>query len=176
MSCAPNLVRLEHNDLIRFEQTKVCCCGLSWKAGFRPSGLLWIPNARLLRPLVANDDIKIAIIIEIEEAHSVIEAVGGAQRLAAEEVFVQPLLGLAKIQELDLLAMFFYCVIDELQHLLGPNPAVRMKDKGEQSLFEHRGVKGRFPISNGDGVGWTMRIVSFPVAWNHGRKFPAQLA
>src|SRR5438132_9455347 len=167
MSCAPSLVRLEHNDLIRFEHTKARCCDLSRKAGFRPGGLLWIPNAGFLRPLVGNDDIKIAIVIEIEEAHSVIKAVGGAQRLAAEEVFIQPLLGFAKIQELHLLAMFFYCVIDELHHLLGPNPAVGMKDKGEQALFEHRGVKRRLPISDCDGVGWTMRIVSFPVAWDH---------
>src|SRR5690349_18805328 len=54
------------------------------------------PAACLAHLLVADDHVQVAVAIQVEQAHAVVAAVGGAERLPAEYVLRQPLHRLAE--------------------------------------------------------------------------------
>src|SRR3989442_1703178 len=76
------------------------------KARGGPAILLGIPDSRLSGMLVRQDDIEITVVIQTEQANAVVLPVGGAQRMAEQQIFIQALLRLAKGQELDFRPVF----------------------------------------------------------------------
>ena len=122
---------------------------------------------------VGGDHIQVAVIVQVQQSHAVILAVGGAERLAEQQLLVEPVLGLAEVQEPHLPAKGLVRVVNELQQLFGTNPAVRVKNKRERSLLEHRRVQRRLPIGNSLRAIRALGVVGFPITGNHRRKFPA---
>src|SRR4030095_12844291 len=95
---------------------------------------------------------------------------------AAEKELVEPLLRFAKIQELHFVAIFADGVIDELDELIGPGPAVWMENEIEHTLLQHRHVEGCLPIGYSDRIGRSVQVMRFPIARDCARKFPAAMA
>ena len=69
-------------------------------------------------------DVHVAVLVEVEQSDMVVGSTSGAERPAREQVLVQPLLRLAEVEELDLLAVLLDGVIDQLDDLLALDPAV----------------------------------------------------
>ena len=115
------------------------------RCGFPALGLR-IPNAGLPQVLIANHGVHVTVVVHVEQPDAVVLPVGGAQRLAAEEVVRQPFAGLAEAQELHLLAVLGSDVVDPLDHLRVLHPSVRMKDEIECALLENGGVDGGLPV------------------------------
>ena len=57
--------------------------------------------------------------------HPIVLAVGGAQRLAAEQVVRQPLVDLAEVEEFDFFAVLGHHVVDQPDDLVVADPVVR---------------------------------------------------
>ncbi len=99
-----------------------------------------------------------------------------SQRLAREQVLVQPLLRLAEVEELDLLAVLLHGVIDQLDDLLGLDPAVRVEDEVEDPLLEHDQVERRLHVFERLGVVRLVDVLRFPVAGDDAGELPAEVA
>ena len=107
----------------------------------RPSERARRPDAGLAQLVVANDDVEIAVAIQIEQANAIVAAIGRAKRLAAEQVFGQTFAGLAKVEKLDFVSMPLDRVVDQLVDLVVLDPAVRMKHEREDALLDHGRVE-----------------------------------
>ena len=66
-------------------------------------------------------------------------------------------------------------MVDQLDNLLRFNPAVRMKDEIENSLFQHRDIECCLHVLDGFRIVRLLQKLSFPIARHHAGKFPAQL-
>ena len=126
--------------------------------------------------LVRGDHIQVAVIVQVKQSDAVVLAVGGAERLAVQQIFVEPFLGFAEVEELHFPAKSLVRVVNELQQLFGANPAVRVENKREGSLLEQRRFKRCLPIGNGLRAIGAVGVVGFPITGNHRRKFPAEFA
>ena len=146
------------------------------KAGRDPFALLRIPNASLRELLVGGNHIQVTVMVQVDEPNAVVLAVVGAQRAGGQKVPVEPILGIAEVEELHFAAVFPVCIVNELHELFGTDPAVWMKDKGEHPLLEHRCVQRGFPVGDGGRVVRPVGVVGLPVARDHGREFPAEFA
>src|SRR5262249_23752738 len=83
-----------------------------------PASRLRQPQSGLPDFVVADDHVQDPVVVKVEQAHAVVLAVGGAQRLAAQQVLVEPLLRLTERQELDLFPVLGHRMIDEVNDLL----------------------------------------------------------
>ncbi len=131
-----------------------------------------IPNARAPQLLVADEDVEITIVVEVDQAHAVIPTNRRTERLAGEQVGIEPFERFAEIEKLHAIAIFADCVFDKIDHLIGPNPSVRMENESEHPLLHHRGVQSHFPICDRDGISGAVKVLGFPIAGDHGGKFP----
>ena len=146
------------------------------KSRLQPPSFPRLPDTSFLQFGGSDDHIEVAVVVHIEQAHPVVLAIGGAQRMAGQQVFIKPLLRFAEIEEHDLLPVFLDGIVDEFQELFGANPAVRMENEREGSLFDHDGVQCRLPIGDGPRVVRPVRIVRLPIARGHRGEFPAEPA
>ena len=71
------------------------------------------PGPRVGRPMprlpylgIADDHIHIAVVIEIEQTHAVVGTIGGAQRLASQQVLVQRSWASRKVRNFTFLPYF----------------------------------------------------------------------
>ncbi len=134
------------------------------------------PAARLPDLVVADDHVHEAVVIQIEQPHAVVPAIGGAQRLSTQQVLVQSLLRFAEGEELHFFAVLRRRVFDEIDDLLIANPAVRMEDQAEHAAFDDGGIEGRLPIADGDGIVRLVPVLGHPIAGHDAGKLPAQSA
>src|SRR5438132_5131312 len=112
----------------------------SREARFGPRACGRIPHTRSADLLVSDDDIEKTIIVHVQQAHPVVQAVRSAQGLPCEEVLVHSLLRFPEVEELYFFAMLPDGVVDKLDHLFWRDPAMRMKNKRECALLDHRSV------------------------------------
>ena len=66
-------------------------------------------------------------------------------------------------------------VVDQLNELFRLDPAVRVEDEAEHALLNHRGVEGRLPVVDGDGIVRLVVVLGEPVARRDAGELPAQL-
>ena len=106
------------------------------------------PEARLPDPVVADDHVHEAVVVHVEQADAVVLAVGGAQRLAAEQVACSAAPATSrKVRNLTFLPCFVDRMVDQLDDLLVANPAVRVEDEAEDALLDDGGVEGGLPVA-----------------------------
>src|SRR6185295_4350537 len=99
-----------------------------------------LPDPRRLRLLVSDDDVDEAVTVDVEDPDAVVASVGPPERVASQEVPVDPLLGFAEGEEQDLLPVLPDRVVDEFHELGVLDPVVRVKDEGPGSLLLDDGV------------------------------------
>src|SRR6185295_12942889 len=114
-----------------------------------PLLFLRVPNAGLTDMLVGGDHIQVAVVVQIDQSHAIVLAVGGAQRLAEQQILIESVLSLAEVEELHFPSKGLLRVVNELDQLFGANPPVRVKNKRECSLLEDGRLQGGLPISDG---------------------------
>src|SRR5262245_24932468 len=101
-----------------------------------------LPAPRLLHLAIRDLDIEITILVDINEADSMSGArLRIAQRVLPEQILVQPLLRLTKVEELDPPAVFRLGIVDEIDDLFRLDPAVRMEHETEHALLDDGAIE-----------------------------------
>ena len=141
--------------------------------GAVPFAFCWLPSARLSLAADSAEHVQETVVVEIEQSDAFVLSGNASQRLFAGQILVQPFHRLLERQEFHLLAVGAFGVVDELDDLVIAEPAVRMEDRGEDTLRAHDGVQGELPVGDGGGVGGAVGVEGFPVARDHRGEFPA---
>ena len=182
------LLRNEHCDLLIGADNSEADAGIDpfpagtvsyqWKRqiGIAPHMSLRLPEPCPAHFLVADQHVEISVVVEVDQPDAIVSAGRGTQCTSSEQMAIEAIERVAKTEKLHALAIFFHGVIDELDHLSGPDPAVRMKNKREHTFFEDGRIEGGFPIGNGHRVVCAMEILRFPITGHRRGKFPAQFS
>src|SRR5215472_16576712 len=96
--------------------------------------------------MVADDGVDESVPIQIQQSRAVVLPLFVAKGEASEHVFLDPLLRLAEVEELDPLSVFLHRVVDELHELLIAAPSPRMKYESHRPLPGDGGIQRRLPI------------------------------
>ncbi len=97
----------------------------------------------------------------------------GRSELASQQVLVQPIECLAKVEKLDLLAVLLDRVIDQLDDLLALDPAVGVEDQVEDALLEHDAIERGLQVFERLGVGRLLEVLRLPSRWGRCRGTPS---
>src|SRR5688572_13288693 len=107
---------------------------------------------RFANAIVADHRVEIAVIVQIDQARTVVFSIRPPKRITGQQVFVEPFLRFAKVEELDLLTVRSYGIVDELDELRAAAPAVWVEDEGEDTLLQNGDVQCGFPVREGHGI------------------------
>ena len=142
----------------------------------RPATLGGHPEAGLPHPPVPDHDVQVAVGVEIDQPDPVIPAVVGSKRVSPEQVRVQPLLRLAKREELHLFPVARHGVVDELDDLAAAEPVVRVEDQREDALLQDRRVDGELEVAHGGRIDLLRPVERLRIVRDRARELPARPA
>jgi len=118
------------------------------KTRFLPPVFQRIPQSRFAGLVVSDDDIEVAVVVQIEQPNAVVLAVGRAERLSEQQVLIESLLCLAKIEELHFASVLCDGVIKQFDELIVSDPAMRMKNGETLPAYNVvAGSEGQFIIN-----------------------------
>ena len=112
----------------------------------------------------------------IKQPDAIACALVSPEGLSAEQVAPDSLCCLVKVEELDLPAVALHLVIDQLDKLGVPDPAVGMEDQAEGSFLDGIDVDGCLQVIHRDGVVDPVQFLGLPVARHSAGKLPAELS
>ena len=135
-----------------------------------------LPDAADLPLLVADEDVEVAVGVEVEEADAVFAPLIVAQGASGEEILVDAVQRIRKGQELDPFAVGFVGVIDEVDDAIRGNPRVGMKHEGVDALLRNGVVERGFHVVECAQVVRSVEVVAFPIAGDGAGEFPEGIA
>src|SRR5205807_2052309 len=136
-----------------------------------PLVILGGPDSCLSNLVIRDDDVHVPVVVEIEQADSVVGAARATKGRATQEVFLDPFQRLAEVEELDSLPVLALCVANEVHVLLGAAPPVRMEDHGHDALLENGRVERRLPVFQQARIGGFLNVLPLPIARDDAGEF-----